>query len=101
MEKSDELNINLNAESYNGQTGFHLACLFSHVSIVEMFLENSESYKLNLETKDNHGKTGYKIAKEQLINLPFSISFSGFTSNSSPQFKIVSLFTKYQKGNKE
>ena len=79
---------------------------YEHVSWILANYENdtvvnSESYKLDLETEDNHGKTGYKIAKEQLINLPFSISFSGFTSNSSPQFKIVSLFTKYQKGNKE
>ena len=68
MKNSAEFNIDLNAKDDNnsmtdGWTAFHLACLYGRTKIVDMMMDNSELFKLDLVAKDNTGQTGYMLAK--------------------------------------
>ena len=66
MNKSIELNIDLNAkvEKWNGMTAFHWACRNGKTGIIEMMISKAESLKLDLASRDNGGKTGYKLAQD-------------------------------------
>ena len=65
MQKSVQLDINPNdKDKHRGWTAFHLACICDKTSIVEMMLDNAESFNLDFTVKEQSGKTGYEIAKE-------------------------------------
>ena len=69
MQKSTELEIDLNAKDIHELTAFHWACVNSETSIVEMMIENAKIYNLDLEAKDECGKSGYDLASINTINL--------------------------------
>ena len=74
LQNSTVFNIQLNIkDKIYGKTAFHMACKRGHLSIVELMIENRESFNLDLSAKDNHGRTGYQVAKEfgqtDVINL--------------------------------
>ncbi len=61
---SFELNIELNAKDIlNGMTPFHWACHNSNTNILEMILENAESFKIDIKIRDKFGRTGFQHAK--------------------------------------
>ena len=62
VQKSAEFNIQLNEDNENGKIAFHLACLHKKTDIVELLIENSAVFKIDLVTKDSNGGTGYEIA---------------------------------------
>ncbi len=81
IQKSTEFYIHLNAKDKNGgSTAFHWACKLGKTRIVEMMienfetfkkyqlLENFETFKIDLATKDNFGMTGVQIAKNHQKN---------------------------------
>ena len=57
----------------NGRTAFHFACFCDKTNIVEMMLDNAESFKLDLITKDNNGRTGFQCAKLHRRNIVVKI----------------------------
>ena len=58
-----ELKIDINSKNQNGRTAFHLACINGTIGIVDMMIENMQSFNLDLEAKDNAGKSGFQLAK--------------------------------------
>ena len=76
IKKSVELNININEKDQNGRTAFHLVCDDKYrwnPATVNIFLDNSELFGLDLTVKDKNGETGFQIAerheKTAIINL--------------------------------
>ena len=63
IQKSDELEVDLNIKSENAFTAFHWACYYNRNGIVEMMIDNAKFYKLDLTAKDNKGRNGFQIAK--------------------------------------
>ena len=55
--------IDLNTKDHHGMTGFILACYWGRKYIVEMLIENSHYFKIDLTAKDNSGCSGYFWAK--------------------------------------
>ena len=51
IQKSAEFNIDLNAKDEDGMTAFHLACTRGRKNIVEMIIDNAESFKIDLTKK--------------------------------------------------
>jgi ankyrin repeat protein len=61
---SAELNIELNArENLEYWTAFHLACIYGKANIVEMMIDNAESFNFDLMAKDKEGRTGFMLVK--------------------------------------
>ena len=60
MKKSIEKNIDLNwkPEHFHRRTGFHVACTQGHFEIVELLIKNAVEFKIDLNSKDEHGLTG-------------------------------------------
>ena len=58
MQKSADIN----AKDEMGRTAFHWACNLGCKGIVEMMIDNAESFKLDLMAIDNDGKTGFQLA---------------------------------------
>ena len=48
MEKSVELNIDLNAKHKYGRTAFQFALEKKHLDIVEMFMQKSAEFNINV-----------------------------------------------------
>ena len=77
MKKCNELKIDLNAQDKNGQTGFHIACRYGvtleHILIIEQILDNAESLKINLTSRNIYVRTGFQIAsvmgRIEVVNL--------------------------------
>ena len=73
MKNSAKFNIELNAKTNAGRTGFHYACMEGRTSIVDMMINNSESLKLDLTARTNNGKTGFQLAQDgeetEVVNL--------------------------------
>ena len=63
MKNSAKLDIELNAKTNAGRTGFHYACMDGRTSIVDMMINNSESFKLDLTARTNSGNTGFQLAQ--------------------------------------
>ena len=76
IEKSNELNIDLNAKNKEGQTGFHISCYQGydgHLEIVKMLIQKSDEIKLELNAKDKAGHTAFHLAcKDGAIGLAYS-----------------------------
>ena len=69
VQKSTELNIDLNVKDEEGMTAFHLACNEGNVDIIEMLIDlNQEDqsfqmkYHIDLNAKDEDGRTGFHFA---------------------------------------
>ena len=60
MQKSTELNIELNTKDYNGWTAFHWACRNGHSKIAEMLIQKSTELNIELDSKDNMGLTAFQ-----------------------------------------
>ena len=60
-------------EQNYGRTALHRACITGHIRIVEMMIEQSESFELDLKAEDSQGRTGYQLArrykKTDVVNL--------------------------------
>ena len=76
IKKSVELNININEKDQDGRTAFHLVCdnkYHWNPATVNVILDNSELFGLDLTLKDKNGDTGFQIAerheKTAIINL--------------------------------
>ena len=63
VQKSADLNIDLNAKDQSGMTAFHLACFRGKKDIVEMMINYADSFKIDLVAKDLDGQTGFSWAK--------------------------------------
>ena len=64
IEKSSELNIDLNAVTNCGNTAFHLACSdCSRENIVKLIMKNAEAFNIDLTAKNKDGKTGLQLWK--------------------------------------
>ena len=61
IRKSADFKIYLNARDDCGLTAFHQATLYGNKNIVELFIDNSELFGLNLTIKDDDGKTGFQL----------------------------------------
>ena len=59
-----ELNIDLNLKNCDGQTAFQMACSYGKANIVEMMIDNKDSWNFDLKNKDITGKNGFQLAKE-------------------------------------
>ena len=86
-QKSAEFNIDLNAKDKGGITAFHFACSRGWKIIVEMIIDNTESFKADLTKKDSLVRTGLqhirigqiihgknyvaKIIKERMPNIAY------------------------------
>ena len=57
------LPIDLNTKDNHGMTAFILACYWGREYIVEMLIENSHHFKIDLTAKDNSACSGYFWAK--------------------------------------
>ena len=64
IQKHAEFNIELNAKNSFSWTAFHFACNYGKANIVEMMVENAKFCKLDLTARENTGRTGYQLAKE-------------------------------------
>ena len=73
MQKSTELNIELNSKDVDGLTAFHWACRSGYSKIVEMLLQKSGNLNIDLTAIGNNGRTGFQLAKEygrtEIVNL--------------------------------
>ena len=56
IEKSAELNIDLNAKGSGGRTAFHWTC-WGHTNLAEMFMQKSAEFNIDLNTKQNADRT--------------------------------------------
>ena len=50
-----EFNIDLNIEA--GTSAIHLACMYGHTELVQMLIQNSVEFNIDLNTKDQNGWT--------------------------------------------
>ena len=64
MQNSNNYNINLNAKGQLGSTAFHDACLLGNKATVEVMINNAQSSTIDLQARDDHGKSGFQIAKD-------------------------------------
>ena len=55
----DDHNIDINAKSYYGCTGFNLACQKGHSDVVKLLMENAVAFCIDLKAKDHSGKTAF------------------------------------------
>ena len=64
------MNININENDQDGRTAFHLVCDDKYrwnPAIVNVFLDNSELFGLDLTVKDKNGETGFQIAERHKL----------------------------------
>ena len=59
VEKSTELNIDLNAKDRLGCTAFHIACMQNQFKIVELFIQKSTEFNIKLDTRNKSAKTPF------------------------------------------
>ena len=67
IQKSDELNIDLNAVDYTrseGRTAFQWVCAVGNSEIVKILMENSIEFSIHLNAKDKVGYTAFHNACE-------------------------------------
>ena len=57
--------IDLNLRDVNGNTPFHIACVYEPLQIVEILLKNSKKYKINVVSVNNNGKDGQALAEQK------------------------------------
>ena len=72
VEKSFDLNINLNTKYHNEKTAFHLACEKSHSDIVHYLLQYSNHYRINVDGWADlygSGKNGQVKKVEMLVQV--------------------------------
>ena len=62
IQKSAELNIDLNAKNQHGRTAFHYVCKEGHSDIAEMLMQKSAEFNINLNVKDDEGITAFHLA---------------------------------------
>ena len=65
MERSIELNIDLNAKLTklsDGETPFHLACINGPSKLVEILIQNSKKFNIDINSKTYRGQTGFHYA---------------------------------------
>ena len=62
MQKSAELNIDLNMKDYRGLTAFHLACKDEKLNVVDFLVQKSAEYNIALNTKHLYGWTAFHLA---------------------------------------
>ena len=62
IKKSAEFNIELNVKNYIGRTAYHSASYYGSTKTVEIMIEHSKLFDFTL--KDNAGRTGFQVAKE-------------------------------------
>ena len=58
IEKSSELNIDLNAKGTYGKTPFHLACEYGHLSVADLIMKNSLEFKIDLSASCKFWRMG-------------------------------------------
>ena len=71
MQKSAQLNIQLNTRDVNEDTAFHMACENGHSKIAEMFVEKSAELHIELNAKNAGGWTPFHLACEKGHNVEF------------------------------
>ena len=59
------MNSLLNLRDVNGNTPFHIACVYEQLQIVEILLKNSKEHKINVIALNNAGKDGQALAKRK------------------------------------
>merc|ERR1719288_337142 len=59
MQKSVELNIELNVKDSLGQTAFLMACKNGHTKLVEMLLQKSAELNMNFNADTRNGLTPF------------------------------------------
>ena len=63
IEKSAELDIDLNAKNANGETAFNLACYKGESAIIEVLIQRSAELNIDLNVRDlQDGWTGFHWA---------------------------------------
>ena len=62
IQKSAELNIDLNAKDQYVRTAFHYACIWGHSDIAEMLMQKSAEFNIDLNAKDEDGMTAFHLA---------------------------------------
>ena len=50
--------IKINTKNNDGCTGFHLACLWGHLTVIEMLIKDT---RLEINTKNNDGNTAFHL----------------------------------------
>ena len=61
MSSAAILNMDLNAKTTCGNTGFHFACKGGHIKMANLMM--SKAANLKLDIKNNRGETGFDTAK--------------------------------------
>ena len=64
MQKSADLDIDLNVQSENGMTAYHYACHNNHFNIVERIIDNWELFRIDLTIQNNNNRTAYQMAED-------------------------------------
>ena len=62
LQKSIQLNIELDAKDVNSRTPLHLACIKGHLNIAEMILEKSVILNIDITATNLYGQTAYEEA---------------------------------------
>ena len=75
MEKSDELDIELNAQNGVGYSAFHLACLNGHSKIAEMLMLKSAELNIELNSRNKDGSTAFHIACRWRETMIFKVGY--------------------------
>ena len=68
LEISSDRNININHIGFLGRTGFVQACKRKHKDVVDLLVANSTKFNIDLNTRDNFGKSGYDYWPEKFPN---------------------------------
>ena len=62
IQKSAELNIDLDHKDWLGETAFQNVCEYGNSKIAEMLIQKSTDFNIDLNAKDKYGMTGFHIA---------------------------------------
>ena len=75
----------------DGWTALHLACHYGHSETVQIIIQYSTEYNINLNSKTNNGYTPFQLACEnglsEVVEILLQVTFSLKTENI-PQTRI-------------
>ena len=58
-QNSAQVNLDLNLKSWNGWTALHLSCASGQSKIVDVIIENSQQFNIELNAKNHYEMTGF------------------------------------------
>ena len=62
LEKFKEAKFDVNQKDKDGNTGLHLACINGRFNVIEIFIQNSIKYNIQLNAKDKNRCTAFHVA---------------------------------------